>query len=216
MSGEEAAGFYRFMLDDLERLDTLINHMLDAARLDQRPAEAELCDVDLAPLLENAAATACRRYHLPEDTVHLELTPAVVRARPIDLEMVFRNLIDNAIKYAGAPPEVRVQTRFARPGFVTVGISDNGPGIPAKLRRKIFGRLVRLGSELEREKPGTGLGLCSGRTLVQRPKRAIHVHPPFQTPGTVFEVELPARAPELTSEANSLVEPEASAPGAHR
>ncbi len=214
VSGEEAAEFYRFMLDDLERLDTLINHMLDAARLDQRPAEAELSDVDLAPLLENAAATACRRYHLPEDTIHLELTPAVVRARPIDLEMVFRNLIDNAIKYAGAPPEVRVQTRFARPGFVTVGISDNGPGIPAKLRRKIFGRFVRLGSELEREKPGTGLGLFIVRTLVQRLKGAIHVYAAVQGSGTVFEVELPARAPEQKSESPSAIEPEASAPGA--
>lgn len=195
VSGEEAAGFYRFMLDDLERLDTLINHMLDAARLDQPPSAAELRDVDLSPLLENAAVTACRRYHLPEDTIQSELTPAVIRARPIDLEMVFRNLIDNAIKYAGSPPQVRVQTRFARAGTITVGISDNGPGIPAKLRRKIFGRFVRLGSELEREKPGTGLGLFIVRTLVQRLKGAIHVRAAAQGSGTVFEVELPARAP---------------------
>ncbi len=193
VSGEEAAGFYRFMLDDLERLDTLINHMLDAAQLDQRPAESEMRDVDLASLLQSAAETACRRYHLPEDVVRLELTPAIIRARPIDLEMVFRNLIDNAIKYAGSPPEVRVQARFARPGLVTVGVSDNGPGIPAKLRRKIFGRFVRLGSELEREKPGTGLGLFIVRTLVQRLKGAIHVRATSHGSGTMFEVELPAR-----------------------
>jgi signal transduction histidine kinase len=195
VSGEEAAGFYRFMLDDLERLDTLINHMLDAARLDQRPAEAELRDVELSSLLSNAAETACRRYHLPEDTIKLELTPALIRARPIDLEMVFRNLIDNAIKYAGSPPEVRVQARFARPETITVGVSDNGPGIPPKLRRKIFGRFVRLGSELEREKTGTGLGLFIVRTLVQRLKGAIHVRAAGQGSGTVFEVELPARSP---------------------
>lgn len=199
VSGEEAAGFYRFMLDDLERLDTLINHMLDAARLDQRPAEAELRDVELSSLLANAAETACRRYHLPEDTIKLELTPALIRARPIDLEMVFRNLIDNAIKYAGSPPEVRVQARFARPETITVGVSDNGPGIPPKLRRKIFGRFVRLGSELEREKTGTGLGLFIVRTLVQRLKGAIHVRAAGQGSGTVFEVELPARAPVPTA-----------------
>jgi signal transduction histidine kinase len=202
---EEAAGFYRFMLDDLERLDTLINHMLDAARLDQRPADSELTDVDLAPLITSAAQSACRRYHLPEDTVVLEVEPAIVRARSIDLDMVFRNLIDNAIKYSGSPPDVRVRVRFTRPGIVTVSISDNGPGIPTKLRRKIFGRFVRLGSELERKKPGTGLGLFIVRTQVKRLKGKIQVHPAADGAGTVFDVELPARALEArTVEAQGM------------
>ncbi len=50
-------------------------------------------------------------------------------------------------------------------------IADNGRGIPHNLRRKIFGRFVRLGLELEREKPGTGLGLYIVRTLVRRLQR---------------------------------------------
>lgn len=208
VTGEEAAGFYQFMLDDLERLDTLINHMLDAARLDQPPAEAEIRDVELASLLTSAAETACRRYHLPEDSVRLELSPAMVRARPIDLEMVFRNLIDNAIKYAGSPPDVCVRCRFARAHMVTVSISDNGPGIPPKLRRKIFGRFVRLGSELERKKPGTGLGLFIVRTQVKRLKGTIHVHPAADGAGTVFDVELPARTLEGRSSAPPAATPQ--------
>ena len=49
---QRQADFYRFMLDDLARLDNLINHMLDAARLDQQPVEAEIVDVELLPLAE--------------------------------------------------------------------------------------------------------------------------------------------------------------------
>ena len=74
---------------------------------------------------------------------------------------------------------------------VLVQVSDNGRGIPHNLRRKIFGRFVRLGLELEREKPGTGLGLYIVRTLVRRLKGRIRVRDPNNGPGTLFEVQLP-------------------------
>ena len=57
---EQQANFYRFMLDDVERLDTLINHMLDAARLDQQPVEADIVDVELS-----SRAAQLRRDGLP-------------------------------------------------------------------------------------------------------------------------------------------------------
>ncbi len=93
---QQQADFYRFMLDDVERLDMLINHMLDAARLDQHPIDTDIVDVELSAILRSSAETACLRYHLPMETIRLNLTPAILRARPIDIEMVFRNLIDNA------------------------------------------------------------------------------------------------------------------------
>ena len=74
-------------------------------------------------------------------------------------------------------------------------IVDNGRGIPAKLRRKIFGRFVRLGSELERSQTGTGLGLFIVRTLVKRLHGKIAVRDRGSQPGTIFEVQLPARRP---------------------
>src|SRR5688572_13873177 len=52
VSEQEQADFHRFMLEDLDRLDRLINHMLDAARLDQRPVEQDLEDVELSALLQ--------------------------------------------------------------------------------------------------------------------------------------------------------------------
>jgi signal transduction histidine kinase len=188
----EQADFYRFMLDDVERLDTLINHMLDAARLDQQPVEADVVDVELSSVLANCAKTLCLRYHLPAETVRLNLMPAVLHARPIDIEMVFRNLIDNAIKYGGDEPVVEVDMRLVGDRVVT-RVVDNGRGIPAKLRRKIFGRFVRLGSELERSESGTGLGLFIVRTLVNRLNGKITVRDRGNHAGTIFEVELPAR-----------------------
>jgi signal transduction histidine kinase len=74
---------------------------------------------------------------------------------------------------------------------VITRVSDNGPGIPAKLRRKIFGRFVRLGSELERQQTGTGLGLYIVKGLVRRMHGTVQARSRMARPGTVFEVELP-------------------------
>ena len=81
-----------------------------------------------------------------------------------------------------------------RPAPSATRIIDNGRGIPAKLRRKIFGRFVRLGSELERSQAGTGLGLFIVRTVVKRLHGNITVRDRGNQPGTIFEVQLPARA----------------------
>lgn len=203
---EQQANFYRFMLDDVERLDSLINHMLDAARLDEQPVETDFADVELSSVLRNCAETACLRYHLPVETVRLTTTPAILRARPIDIEMVFRNLIDNAIKYGGAEPKVDVESQFIGDTTVATRIIDNGRGIPAKLRRKIFGRFVRLGSELERSQAGTGLGLFIVRTVVRRLHGNITVRDRGNQPGTIFEVQLPARAGAAPDTASGAID----------
>ena len=192
VSREEQTSFYKFMLEDLERLDHLINQMLDAGLLES-PAEidGDIEDVDLAALLTQCADAVCLRYRVPQETVDLDAQPCLVRARRVDLDMIFRNLLDNAVKYAGSEPRVEVTVRPEPNGFTVTRISDNGRGIPTKFRRKVFARFVRLGLELEREKPGTGLGLYIVRTLVRRLRGRVLVHDREQGPGTVFEVRLP-------------------------
>jgi signal transduction histidine kinase len=191
-----AADFHRFMLEDLERLDHLINQMLEAGRLDAERSDGEQEDVELAELLRECAGAVCMSYRVSGEVVRLELRPSIVFGRRIDLDVIFRNLIDNAVKYAGATPQVEVSLGPGGEGKVLVRIADNGRGIPPHLRRKIFGRFVRLGSELEREKPGTGLGLYIARTLVRRQHGSIRVRDREQGPGSVFEVLLPGREAE--------------------
>lgn len=187
---EQAADFYRFMLADVERLDQLINHMLDAARLEVEEEEAEVEEVDLPSILRDSVQTVVLRYRVPESSVVLEVEPCVVTGRSVDVDLVFRNLIDNAVKYAASEPHVEIHVRVQKDTVIT-RISDNGRGIPAKHRRKIFGRFVRLGRELERERPGTGLGLYIVRTLVKRMSGKVQVRDGDGGVGTVFEVQLP-------------------------
>ncbi|MFO0869022.1 MAG: HAMP domain-containing sensor histidine kinase [Pirellulales bacterium] len=191
----QAADFHRFMLDDVERLDQLINQLLDAARLERQPTAKEVEDVEMSALLRECAESVRLRYRVDDEAVRLELSPCIVRARRVDLDMIFRNLIDNAVKYASDDaPQVEVTCQVISPDKVEVHVADNGRGIPPQARRKIFGRFVRLGSELERDKPGTGLGLYIVGTLVRRLKGRIKVRDRVPAPGTAFDVQLPGRA----------------------
>ncbi len=193
VSREEQGDFLRIMLDDLERLDRLTDQLLDAGKLNAARRPGEMEDVPLDGLVAECAEAVCRRYHLPPDTVRLDLEPCTVFAAPVDLDVVVRNLLDNAVKYAGAEPRVEVSLQPGPEGCVTVRIADNGRGIPQPLRRAIFGRFVRLGSELERDKPGTGLGLYIVRTAVRRLRGRIRVRSREPDHGTVFEVQIPTR-----------------------
>ncbi len=195
VTAQEQADFQRFMLADVQRLDELIDHLLDAARLEHSELVDGEEDVSLDELLARCSKLICQRYNLPESTIDLHLQPVHVRARTADLEIVFRNLLDNAIKYSGDHPHVDVDARSDGNGRAIARIGDNGPGIPLKLRRKIFGRFVRLGSELERKTAGTGLGLYLVRTLVQRLGGKIQVWNQPTGHGTIFEVDLPAATP---------------------
>jgi two-component system, OmpR family, phosphate regulon sensor histidine kinase PhoR len=192
MSPEEQKEFLRDMLEDVERLDNLVNHLLDAARLEKSPIDAEIEELGLMEILRDSALSVASRYRIPVESIRLQGDATRVRAQRVDLEMIFRNLLDNAVKYGGSPPEVQVNLHRNRLGRAIIRIADNGSGIPLTMRRKIFGRFERLGLELERSKPGTGLGLFIVRTLVQRLKGRIRIRDNDQAHGTVFEVDLPA------------------------
>ena len=197
---QERNEFRQYMLEDVERLDHLINHLLDAAQLEKRHVESETVeDVDLAALLLECTESVCLRYRVPLDTIRLDAEPCIVRAARMEIDMIFRNLLDNAVKYAGSTPRVVVTVRIGPEAkTVLTHIRDNGQGIPPQLRRKIFGRFERLGLELERKKSGTGLGLHIVRTLVRRLSGRVTVTSADDGPGTIFEVRLPGLpSPEI-------------------
>ena len=188
---QQQAAFHRTMLEDVERLDALISHLLDAARLErgiEEGAENELVRLD--QLLAQCGVSACTRYKLPPETVRVESPPITLRSQLVQLEILFRNLIDNAVKYGGTPPHVLVRAEPLGEEQVSVKITDNGAGIPANQRRKVFGRFVRIGNELERSKPGTGLGLYLVRNITRAIGGSVRVRDREQTSGTEFEVTL--------------------------
>lgn len=192
---EQQADFHRIMLQDVERLDMLIDHLLDAAKTLQRRPQAGDDVADVEALLQGVAAAVIQRHGVVADVITVQAvkgTPLLVVGRSADVEIVLRNLLDNAVKYSLPDPRITVTLGRTNTGRVRIAVADNGPGIPIPLRPLIFKRFVRLGSELERSTPGTGLGLFLVKSLVRQMRGKVSTRGRQPPPGTVFEVELPA------------------------
>ena len=185
--------FYRSMLEDVDRLDQLITQLLDVARLQQDSNEPEQeAWIPIDKTLKSCIEKLVVQHHVAPESIRLECPELDVWAKRIDVEVLARNLIDNAIKYAGSPPEidivVEVDSETLNSRWL---ISDNGAGVPRHLRRQIFRRFYRIGDELERTKPGTGLGLFLVRSIVRRLRGTIRVIDIPKRSGARFEVMLP-------------------------
>lgn len=185
--------FHKMMMEDVERLDSLIDHLLVAAKLNHDQREDPAQEIPLFPILQSCREEILRRYNLEPSQVTLACSElAVVRGRTKDLEIIVTNLLDNAAKYAGSPPQlqVTVEPRLHQRRLV-LKVSDNGKGISFDLRRKLFRRFERGGSELERTTQGTGLGLYLVKSLVDGLKGRIHVHSRGILKGATFDIDLP-------------------------
>ena len=189
---QQRTKFYRVMEEELERLDHLITQLLEVGRIDAIGLQSDPEEISLETMLRKCGAAACAHHKKDESqTIVYDCQPTVVFARPLVLETVFRNLLDNAIKYAGEPPKVEVHVRCGERGRIVIRIVDNGQGVPPELRTRIFRMFFRAGSELTRRQKGTGLGLYIVHVLVKQLHGRVSVHDRPGASGSVFEVELP-------------------------
>lgn len=194
LTDEKRDEFHGIMELELQRLDRLISQLLEVGRLDALGENEEPTEIDMEPMLRYFAETVCAHRQLRvEDVFTFDVEPVSVTSRKIVLDLIFSNLIENAVKYSGTPPEVHVKLRPHGRSRLLVEISNNGPGVPFEDRKKVFQIFYRGGSELERRQKGTGLGLYIVSTLVRRLGGRISVHD--RDPGCSFRVELPGRVP---------------------
>lgn len=183
--------FTSLMLADVERLNGLIDHVLEAARVDQKRREIAFEEVALTPLLESAIALARDRHDLPPGSIRLEAAPLAVRTDRVGLELVLFNLLDNAIKYSRDTVDVTVTLRATPNGDVMIAVRDAGVGIPRQQLKRVFQRFYRIGNEMTRTRRGTGLGLFIVQETLRRLKGSIRAESPGENLGSTFTLTLP-------------------------
>lgn len=209
---EDRREFYQTMNIELMRLDRLINQLLEVARLDAIGHQSEAESVSVSELLQQCAETACLQHKVQfSEVFQFQVAPVCLTSRRMLLEMIFGNLLDNAVKYGGKPPRVTVQAFPRGTDRVVVRIRDNGAGVAPENRLRIFQMFFRASDELHRTTTGTGLGLYIVRTLVGILKGRIAISEPDTGPGSVFEVTLPGRQLAVT-----VVDPEPRSVGKSR
>ncbi len=146
------------MAEIIDEMNRTLDDILSLARLG-RPSEAAT-EVDLAALVD----AVVEDFRDIGADVTLEDSPRIrARMRPALMRRAVRNLIENAVKYAGSA-EVRLD---APPGSVAIEVCDRGPGIPADKREAVFDPFTRLETSRNRETGGIGLGLSLARAIVR-------------------------------------------------
>ncbi|MCU0711184.1 MAG: HAMP domain-containing histidine kinase [Pirellula sp.] len=190
---EQRIQFYSSMMEDVERLDRTISQLLEVAKLQQdRSLQDEPEWIRVDEIVDTISKKLCDEHTFDPNHLHLDVPACELNALRSDVEILVRNLLDNAMKYAGTPPEVSIIGTISRDEKeLRLVFQDNGNGIPRHLRRAIFKRFYRVGDELERRKPGTGLGLFLVRSFVKRMRGSIQVDDSSKQQGTKFVVQIP-------------------------
>ena len=168
LMGKNDVGGYREALqktlNDADSLLATFNAMLDIARLEGAAGTGPNDRIDLANIVADVAELYDPVGEEAGITVEAEATPgeAIVIGDRRLLSQAVANLVDNAIKYTPMGGTVRILAARG-PHRTDLIVSDNGPGVPAADRNRIFDRFVRL--ESDRGKPGNGLGLSLVRAV---------------------------------------------------
>jgi len=144
------------VVDQLGEMTTLIAELIELARGEQHPHEAEDIRLDLIA----ADAVERTRRNSPGITVSADLRETVVRGVPATIERALANLLDNAAKWSPPGGEIEI---VVRDGEVTV--RDHGPGIDEEDLPYVFDRFYRARSA--RGLPGSGLGLAIVRQVAE-------------------------------------------------
>ena len=189
--------FYQVMDRELQRLDGLIEQLLQVASLDAIGQDANVQNVEIDNIIRECATATATRYRLDFDsTFDLHLIPCKINASPMVLQMILGNLLDNAYKYGDQPAKVEVTMERIKSNRVKIQFKDNGQGVPPEIRKRIFKLFYRAGDELHRRQKGTGIGLYIVHTLVRKLKGKIKVLGRTDQNGTIFQIELPVTASE--------------------
>ena len=157
------------MLDDGERLLRMVNNLLDTTRVEEGRMELAPEALSLHNLAESCIAELADRAGHNDVEIGLDVAQDLrVRADRATLETVLRNLLDNALKACIAGQGHTISLRAERVGKrVEFSVTDDGLGFPPDDAAMIFEKFYRLGDELRRSMPGTGLGLYIVRRLIE-------------------------------------------------
>ncbi len=157
--------FLTIISDEADRLSALVDNLLDLSRIESGNLNISRIECTVEDLIQRAA----KRARLQEgNKLEVALNPNLptLYADPPRLKTVLRNLLENAVKYAGDKAIIRVEVLCENDNFI-FRVKDNGPGIPLEESGRIFQSFYRVDTSLARIASGAGLGLAICQGLVQ-------------------------------------------------
>src|SRR5881397_2677278 len=194
MPREEFSRILGIMERHSKRLDLLAADLLTLAQLESANPNLQLDDVDLSRFLREVVRDWERKLATKQLKVIVDVPPdlPMIRADRVRLQEALHNLIDNAVKYAGAEGEIRLTAR-RRDEEIVMSVGDNGIGISKEDLPRIFERFYRADKARNAKNiRGTGLGLAIVKHIAQL--HGGHVEAESELgKGTTIRVVLPVR-----------------------
>jgi PAS domain S-box-containing protein len=154
------------IVEEADRLNELIDNLLDASRLQAGVLPLEMDQVAFDALAERVARRFRTQTQIHEIVATFSPDFPVVEGDPGRLEQVLNNLVSNSIKYSPDGGTIEVSGR-ASPSEVTITVSDRGVGIPFEEQPRVFERFFRGARERNQRTPGAGLGLYLAKAIVE-------------------------------------------------
>jgi two-component system phosphate regulon sensor histidine kinase PhoR len=186
-----ASRFCEIIERNAERLQRLVEDLLDLSRIESREYRPQLEPLDLSAIAQHLQALYRERVEAKPLGLSFALPPDLPRLKADRraLEQVLCNLLDNAVKYCPAGSSVTVRAEVEN-GKVRVRVADDGPGIAPEHLGRLFERFYRVDAGRSRDLGGTGLGLSIVKHLVEAMGGAVGVE---SAPGrgTTFWFSLP-------------------------
>ena len=197
---EERQTFLRYIASESQRLTTIVDTLLNVARLDTGDLQVNIAETDVrdvvGQVLDGVSATEVNGHRF---VLELPAEPLAAKADPDKLRQVCAILVDNALRYSPDGGTVTVGAA-RREDTVEVSVADEGIGIPQSDQDQIFRKFYRgSDAELRVGAGGTGLGLFIARGLVTAMGGRIWVSSQ-EGEGSRFAFELPAAAADSIGE----------------
>jgi signal transduction histidine kinase len=209
LASEQREKLREMMLDDTERLSGFIDDILATSRLEHGDVDQEVREVPLRALVDECVVSVTRRHKVQADVVEVDVPDEIsVTTDPTALEVVVKNLLDNALKYSDPPYEIGVSARMPGRDTVVIAVEDGGLGIPKRDLKRVFQRFYRVPDRAASSRRGTGLGLFVVSAVVRSIGGKLRARSEGQGRGTTIEVLLP-RAGKLGVPGRSPVEQKA-------
>jgi len=199
-SEDKLAEYYGSMRAESERLSRLIENVLDFSRIQkgQKKYTFSLGDINecIAGVVEMMKPYAAQNGF----AIKTELGRLGQTAFDRDaVTQIVVNLVDNAIKYARNAQDKTITVRTkGEDRLILIEVEDHGPGVPHRLRHKVFEQFYRTEAEATRETTGTGLGLALVKKFAQAHNGFVEIIPAKSScrarpSGAIFRVTLAAR-----------------------
>jgi len=178
--------------ESAHHLLSLINDVLDLAKVESGKTELEISEVALRDLLSSSFVFIKEKAlrHGIKLSASVENTPETIFADERKLKQIIYNLLSNAIKFTPDGGEVSLSAELTE-GFIQVNVKDSGTGIRQEDLERIFHPFEQADSSFSRKYQGTGLGLSLTRNLVELHGGTIWAESQGKGTGAKFCIRLP-------------------------